>query len=225
MTSRHARAPRGTRGTRARSSDGRRCRRAALPGSRVEAYRAGMMATMVSGGTESTVEPVDAGCTTNNNTTAKQRVLRSPERRMNLKRTTTIAVVGAVSIAWLAGAMTLESCDSVGRRRAAIADREARRGARDRNRAAARAARAWRHAAITRPQSVHVPRRRRPRASAAAAVAAPRPALTESAPAPIAQPSLKLVRHRRRCRRRRSGPHRVHLRRADSCSWSRKARR
>ena len=40
----------------------------ALPGSRVDAYRAGMMATMLSGGTESTFEPVDAGCTTNNNT-------------------------------------------------------------------------------------------------------------------------------------------------------------
>jgi hypothetical protein len=43
----------------------------ALPGSRVEAYRAGMTATTVRGGTESTLEPVDAGCTTNNNTTLK----------------------------------------------------------------------------------------------------------------------------------------------------------
>src|SRR2546427_3113877 len=43
----------------------------ALPGSRVDAYLAGMTATMLSGGTESTFEPVDAGCTTNNSTPAK----------------------------------------------------------------------------------------------------------------------------------------------------------
>ena len=42
-----------------------------LPGKRVEANRAGMMATTSSGSALSTAEPVDAGCTTNNNTTRK----------------------------------------------------------------------------------------------------------------------------------------------------------
>ena len=57
----------------------------ALPGSRVEAYRAGMTATTLSGGTESTLEPVDAGCTTNNSTTLKSACYDRRSYRMNLE--------------------------------------------------------------------------------------------------------------------------------------------
>src|SRR5204862_7977627 len=39
-----------------------------LPGSLVDAYRAGMTATTASGGTVSTFDAVDPGCTTNHNT-------------------------------------------------------------------------------------------------------------------------------------------------------------
>ena len=49
-----------------------------FPGKRVEANRAGMTATICSGGPESTAAPVDAGCTTNHNTIVRGRMLRSP---------------------------------------------------------------------------------------------------------------------------------------------------
>src|SRR5436309_15626376 len=75
----------------------------AFPGRRVEAYRAGMTATTLSGGTESTLNAVDAGRTTNNNTPPVAAVLRSPVQ-MTAKQTATIIVAGAVLAAWLAGA-------------------------------------------------------------------------------------------------------------------------
>ena len=65
-----------------------------FPGKRVEANRAGMTATICSGGPESTAEPVDAGCTTNHNTIVRGRMLRSPALLMNWKSTATIGVVG-----------------------------------------------------------------------------------------------------------------------------------
>jgi len=56
---------------RARSSDGRRCRER-LAGKPRRSVSGGDDATMLSGGTESTFEPVDAGCTTNTNTVANR---------------------------------------------------------------------------------------------------------------------------------------------------------
>lgn len=86
-----------------------------LPGNRVEAYRAGMTATMSSGGTESTLDPVDAGRTTNNSTRPFFDVLGSRQRYgpssvepfvMNTKRVAWLVVgAGAVAV-WLAGAAT-----------------------------------------------------------------------------------------------------------------------
>jgi len=64
-----------------------------------------MTATTLSGGTESTLNAVDAGRTTNNNTPPVAAVLRSPVQ-MTLKQTATIIVAGAVLAAWLAGADT-----------------------------------------------------------------------------------------------------------------------
>ena len=64
-------------GRRVRPSSGRRCRRAALPGNRVEANRAGMTATTCGGYAESTVGTVDEGCTANHSTPREDAVLRS----------------------------------------------------------------------------------------------------------------------------------------------------
>ena len=183
-----------------------------LPGNRVEANRAGMTATMSSGGTESTVEPVDAGCTTNNSTTAKWRVLRSRGVTMNVKRTATIVVVGARARRVARRRRDVESRDRAARRSSQPTPID-KRGAElaDRNRAAARAAASERRAASAGPQSVPFTPR------AARRVRAPSPAPRRRSPSrrrrrpPL--PPLKLVRHRRGPRRRRSGPHRDHLRR------------
>ncbi len=211
-------------GRRARSSDGRRGRRAALPGSRVEANRAGMTATMVSGGTESTLEPVDAGCTTNNSTTAKVRVLRSRSTSMNLKRTATIVVGGAALAAWLAGAATSNHAIAAGAdRRSSRADRAARRRARARDRAAARAAAADGGAA--RSRAAICSRSARRAAPRRAAVASRRPRRRRQRRLRPPPPPLKLVGIAEDAGAGRSGAHRDHLRRRASCSSSRKARR
>ena len=65
-----------------------------------------MRATTCSGKTESTVDGVDAGCTTNNNTTGEVDVLRSALTPMKLKRTLALGVVGAALVAWFAAAST-----------------------------------------------------------------------------------------------------------------------
>ena len=132
---------------------------------------------------------------------------------MNLKRTTTMVVVGAALVAWLAGAADLESHDSATCRSCQqTADRKARRGARRRDRAAARASRArrWRRARRAAICSRSTPP---PRPVRAAAAAAPRPALTELAAAADRAAAAEAVGHRRRSRRRRPGAHRDHLRR------------
>src|SRR5436190_16967109 len=63
-----------------------------------------MTATTFSGGTESTLKPVETGRTTNNSTPPAAVVLRSADQTMNVQRTATIVVVSAVLVAWLAGA-------------------------------------------------------------------------------------------------------------------------
>src|SRR6266702_2389829 len=63
-----------------------------------------------SGETESTFEPVDTGCTSNNNTTAEAACYdpcaACRRASMNLKRTATIVAIGGALLAWLAGAAT-----------------------------------------------------------------------------------------------------------------------
>src|SRR5206468_9005715 len=78
----------------------------AFPGSRVEAYRAGMTATTFSGGAESTFGAVETGRTTNNSTPLAPSCYDLQAHTMKFKRTATIVVVGAVLAAWLAGAAT-----------------------------------------------------------------------------------------------------------------------
>ena len=65
-----------------------------------------MTATMVSGGTESTLDSVDEGCTSNNSTPPESACYDSDEILMNAKRTLTLVVTSAALIAWLAGAAT-----------------------------------------------------------------------------------------------------------------------
>src|SRR4051794_26368160 len=78
-----------------------------LPGKRVEANRAGMKATTCCGNFESTVEPVDEGCTTKYNTPPETAVLRSQRvRRVITKRTIIVVVVLGSLAAWLASAAT-----------------------------------------------------------------------------------------------------------------------
>jgi hypothetical protein len=77
-----------------------------LPGNRVEANRAGMTATISSGRAESTREPVDAGCTTNNNTDENCACYDPTRVLMNVKRTVVIGVVGCAVAVWLAAAAT-----------------------------------------------------------------------------------------------------------------------
>ena len=171
-------------------------------------------------------EPVDAGCTTNNNTTAKLRVLRSPAE-FELDDSFHESEADATIVRRWRGARRVAR----GRRDVRIArpppapivveparDRQARRGARDRDRAAARAARARppRRAHRAAICSRSVPPR--------AASAAPPPRTAALATAADARcrrplPPLKLVRHRRGSRRRRPGADRDHLRRQASCSW------
>src|SRR4051812_21240527 len=76
-----------------------------LPGSRVDAYRAGMRVTTLSGRTESTSDGVDAGRTTNNSTPENGRATMRRDQ-MHVKRTATIVLGGGAVAAWLAGAAT-----------------------------------------------------------------------------------------------------------------------
>ena len=111
---------------------------------------------------------------------------------MNLKRTTTIVVVGAVLIAWLAGAMTSNHTIPP----AAVARQSAieKRGAE----LATEIERL--HERLAPGVTPRSPSRNlftfhaaaRPAAPPPPAVPAPRPALTEFAPLAIAQPALKL---------------------------------
>src|SRR4051794_17465378 len=111
---------------------------------------------------------------------------------MNLKRTTTIAVVGAVLIAWLAGAMTsnhtipsvtIAPPSPIEKRGAELASEIERL-----------------HERLAPGATPRSPSRNlfafqaaaRPAPALPPPVAAPRPALSELAPAPMAQPSLKL---------------------------------
>ena len=157
---------------------------------RVEANRAGMTATTCERrNRESTVEPVDAGCTTNNSTRRSRRARATIRGRhpMNLKRTATIVVGGG-------------GARRVARRRRRRRDRRrvapmsiaadtapidaARRRARRRDRAPARAAAPDRAAAAAGAQSVSRSRARaaqrrrrspRPRRSAIAPATPPTP--------------------------------------------------
>ena len=65
-----------------------------------------MTATMVSGGTESTLDSVDEGRTANNSTPVQSACYDSAEILMNATRTLTYVVISAGLIAWLAGAAT-----------------------------------------------------------------------------------------------------------------------
>ena len=74
-----------------------------LPGKRVEANLAGMTATMFSREPESTVSPVDEGCTTNHSMIVEASCY-DPQAPMNWKRIATLAAIGGAFVALLARA-------------------------------------------------------------------------------------------------------------------------
>src|SRR5438093_9051179 len=81
----------------------------AFPGNRVEANRAGMTATISSGGRESTEKSVDAGRTANHNTEGPFRQRPCYDRGktlMNLTRTIAFGAVAGGLAALVAGAAT-----------------------------------------------------------------------------------------------------------------------
>jgi hypothetical protein len=77
-----------------------------FPGNRVEANRAGMTATTVSGCVESTAAPVDEGCTTNHSTIVEVPCYDPGIAQMDWKRTATLGVIGGTLVTLLARAST-----------------------------------------------------------------------------------------------------------------------
>ena len=145
------------------------------------------------------------------------RVLRSPELRMNLKRTATIAVVGAALAAWLARRGDVESCRAAAPSSSDAADAIDTRGAALASEIARLHERLAPDGRAAQPgRNLFAFHARRAAPAPAPIAPAPRPALTRARGRAAVAAAAEARRHRRRRRRRRPGPHRHHLRRGSA---------